>query len=57
MMRDGFKCQYCGRMVGDGAVLVVDHIVPVKEGGNNEMENLITACSDCNMGKADTLIE
>jgi len=26
--------------------------VPVKEGGNNHQDNLITACIDCNQGKA-----
>jgi 5-methylcytosine-specific restriction endonuclease McrA len=32
-------------------ILHVDHIVAVAEGGGNEEENLIAACSDCNHGK------
>lgn len=48
--RDKFTCQYCGRSVPD-VVLHVDHIKPVAEGGTNEIINLITACSDCNLGK------
>ena len=48
--RDGFTCQYCGRMAPD-VILEVDHINPVKRGGKNEILNLITSCFDCNRGK------
>jgi hypothetical protein len=49
--RDAFTCQYCGAHPPQ-AVLHVDHINPVVLGGGNEMDNLITACSTCNLGKA-----
>lgn len=48
--RDGFKCQYCGRSLPE-VILEVDHIVPVAEGGENDMMNLITSCRECNRGK------
>lgn len=48
--RDAFTCQYC-KANGDGVVLHVDHIIPVAEGGDNTIFNLVTACSDCNLGK------
>ena len=48
--RDSFKCQYCGS-IPPHVVLEVDHIIPVKQGGKNELENLITACFECNRGK------
>lgn len=48
--RDKFTCQYCGRMAPD-VVLEVDHINPVKEGGTNDILNLITSCQECNRGK------
>lgn len=51
--RDGFLCGYCGSHPPD-AILEVDHVVPVAEGGGNEMDNLITACFACNRGKSDT---
>lgn len=50
--RDGFRCQYCGAHPPK-AVLEVDHIVPVAKGGENDADNLITACFNCNRGKAD----
>lgn len=48
--RDGFTCQYCGRKT-PAVILEADHIVPVSAGGLDEIENLITACFDCNRGK------
>ena len=48
--RDGFRCQYCGAHP-PAALLECDHIVPVAAGGKNHMDNLVTACEDCNRGK------
>jgi 5-methylcytosine-specific restriction endonuclease McrA len=53
--RDGFKCQACGRSAKEhGAVLRVDHIVAVANGGKTAMENLQTLCDECNSGKSDS---
>jgi len=53
--RDEFTCQYCGAHPPK-AILHVDHIHPVAQGGGNESDNLITACESCNQGKgANTL--
>lgn len=54
--RDFFKCQYCGS-VPPSVVLEVDHLTPVFEGGKNNIDNLITACFDCNRGKGKRLLE
>lgn len=51
--RDSFRCQYCGRSAPD-VILEVDHIIPVAEGGKNDIMNLITSCRDCNRGKGKT---
>ncbi len=50
--RDLFKCQYCGATPPD-VVLEVDHIEPRSEGGSDDEGNLVTACFDCNRGKAN----
>ena len=49
--RDGFICQYCGSHPPK-AILECDHINPAAEGGTNDIDNLVTACIDCNRGKA-----
>lgn len=53
--RDGFACQYCGSNP-PSVVLEIDHINPVSNGGNNDIDNLITACFDCNRGKSSCLL-
>lgn len=53
--RDGFTCQYCGRKPPE-VVLEIDHIVPRSRGGTDNIENLITACRDCNRSKNKKLI-
>lgn len=54
--RDNFRCRYCGRGLYDGVKLEIDHIVPKKLNGVNELSNFVTACSDCNVGKSDILL-
>jgi len=48
--RDSFTCTYCGAKAPD-VLLHVDHILPVAEGGTNELINLATSCQKCNAGK------
>lgn len=45
--RDGWLCQDCGTNKN----LSVDHIVPVVNGGSNDMSNLQTLCIPCNSSK------
>ena len=53
--RDDFKCVYCGRGAKE-VVLEIDHVNPCALGGNSNIENLVTACKDCNIGKRDFLL-
>jgi hypothetical protein len=53
--RDSFKCQYCGKSAPD-VILNVDHLDPVKNGGDNDILNLITSCFECNNGKSANLL-
>lgn len=56
LKRGGFTCVYCGRRAPD-VVLHVDHVVPVSAGGLNSPDNLVVACSDCNLGKGARPLE
>lgn len=53
--RDGFACQYCGAN-SQKTQLEIDHVNPVANGGGNEIDNLVSACVDCNRGKAARLL-
>jgi len=48
--RDGFKCVLCGNTPKESR-LVIDHIIPVVDGGTNDSSNLRILCFDCNEGK------
>jgi hypothetical protein len=54
--RDGFCCVYCGAHPSETVMLEVDHVHPVAEGGTNDIDNLVTACFDCNRGKGRHLL-
>lgn len=51
--RDAFQCVYCGE-TPPKVTLEIDHIEPVSKGGTNDINNLVTACFDCNRGKGKT---
>lgn len=46
-LRDDFCCQYCGAK-GD---LTFDHVVPRASGGVTSWQNVVAACSPCNLRK------
>lgn len=48
-LRDRFECQYCG----DADDLTFDHLVPRSRGGLTTWDNVITACSTCNLRKGN----
>lgn len=49
--RDNYKCVYCGEPSQH-----VDHVIPVSKGGTNDLDNLVAACSTCNLAKSDKLL-
>lgn len=53
--RDNYACVECGAKKKDGATLHIDHIIPVSKGGTDELSNLQTLCSDCNLNKSNVI--
>ena len=50
-LRDKFTCQYCGVRKD----LTFDHVLPKSRGGVTDWENVVTACSTCNVQKGGKL--
>ena len=50
-LRDKFSCQYCG----DRKDLTFDHLLPKSRGGLTDWNNVVTACSSCNVRKGGKL--
>lgn len=46
-LRDGYRCQECGA-TKEEIRLEPDHIIPVSQGGTDELHNLQTLCIICN---------
>ena len=50
-LRDKFMCQYCG----SNSELTFDHLLPRSKGGKTDWNNVVTACSSCNVQKGGRL--
>ena len=53
-LRDRFSCQYCAQQFRPEA-LTFDHLIPKSRGGKTTWENVVTACSKCNLRKGNFL--
>jgi len=58
LIRDGNHCHYCGVTMTQSNVggfhptgISIDHVIPVKDGGSSDMDNLVLACRRCNLEK------
>lgn len=49
------QCEYCGSEISPEAAMI-DHIVPIKDGGTSTVDNLLIACPKCNILKADKIL-
>ena len=52
-LRDRFACQYCGAKDD----LTFDHLVPRSRGGTTTWDNVIAACSPCNLRKGSMTMQ
>lgn len=52
LLRDGFRCQYCG-VQKPARELNYDHVVPRVQGGKTGWDNIVTSCYACNSAKRD----
>ena len=48
-LRDRFTCQYCGKKSQE---LTLDHVIPRRQNGSHAWNNVVAACSRCNLRKA-----
>lgn len=53
-LRDRFSCQYCGGPFPTQE-LTFDHVIPRSRGGMTTWQNVVTACSACNLRKGNMM--
>lgn len=51
-LRDEFTCQYCG----SHGEMTFDHVIPRARGGRTTWENVVAACSPCNLRKGSKTV-
>jgi len=54
MVRDGYKCMYCGCKPDK---VTIDHVIPKSKGGKSSFLNCVGSCKPCNDKKADKHLE
>lgn len=47
----GYRCWYCGYRFNNDSEICIDHILPLKEKGTSDIENLALSCKFCNSHK------
>ena len=53
LKRQDFCCAYCLSSL-NGKRMNIDHVKPLKLGGNNNPKNLVAACGECNRDKGNS---
>jgi len=51
-IRDGHRCQYCGKQF-PASDLTIDHVLPRSKGGGFKWENVVSSCLKCNTLKSN----
>jgi len=54
-LRDRFICQYCAGKYHTKE-LTFDHVIPKSKGGKTKWDNVVAACSKCNLKKSNFLL-
>jgi hypothetical protein len=53
VQRASNRCEYCGlSQEGQEATFHIDHVIPMRSGGETAIENLALACVSCSLRKA-----
>ena len=55
LRRDGFSCKFCGRSALKGGLHVV-HIIPWSIVKKHSLDNIVTTCKKCNLGKKGKIL-
>jgi 5-methylcytosine-specific restriction endonuclease McrA len=53
LARDGNRCRWCDVPFTSGNPPTMDHIVALKDGGTDRLDNLVLACAQCNNDRAN----
>jgi hypothetical protein len=50
-------CAYCGDRISPLGRWQVDHMIPLQQGGTDDISNLVPACGGCNRAKGNRTVD
>lgn len=50
------RCAHCGTPLSISS-MTIDHFIPVSRGGNNDLDNIIPLCFECNQNKDSMVVQ
>ncbi len=53
LLRDKFRCQYCGKLLKNPKDRTIDHVIPKSRGGKTVWTNVVLCCKKCNLKKGN----
>ncbi len=53
LLRDGYRCQYCGKLLKNPKDRTIDHVIPKSRGGKTVWTNVVLCCKKCNLKKGN----
>ena len=53
LLRDKYRCQYCGKLLKNSKDRTIDHIIPKSRGGKTIWTNVVLCCKKCNLKKGN----
>ncbi|MCD6548894.1 MAG: HNH endonuclease [Thermodesulfobacterium sp.] len=53
LLRDKYRCQYCGKHLKNPKDRTIDHVIPKSRGGKTVWTNVVLCCKKCNLKKGD----
>lgn len=55
VLKKSENCFYCGKHLNDEN-FTIDHVIPLKQGGSDELTNLVACCNECNTLKGNLTV-
>lgn len=50
-------CLHCGKKITIHNDFSIEHVIPLKKGGSNDLVNLVALCQTCNKDKSDDIVD
>lgn len=57
LIDNNYICAHCGKLLKYPVKYTLEHVIPLKKGGTNDIENFVALCETCNQKKSDDIVD